>query len=71
MGKETIEMTCNMGKTDRGIRAVVGIVIIVLGIAFKSWWGVIGILPLGTAVLGWCPIYVPLKISTAKKEKTP
>jgi type IV secretory pathway TrbD component len=61
-------MTCNMGKTDRGIRIVIGIVIAVLGIYFKSWWGLLAILPLGTAAMGWCAIYVPFKISTVKKE---
>ncbi len=64
-------MTRNMSMADRAIRAVVGIIIIVLGIAFKSWWGVIGIIPLGTAALGWCPAYVPFKFSTMKKGKTP
>lgn len=63
-------MTCNMGKADRMFRLVLGIVIVVLGIAFKSWWGLIAIIPLGTAALGWCPLYVPFKFSTAKKEKT-
>jgi hypothetical protein len=57
-----------MGKTDRGIRAVIGIVIAVLGIYFKSWWGLLAVLPLGTAAIGWCALYSPLKISTAKKE---
>jgi hypothetical protein len=60
-------MTCNMGKTDRIIRIVIGIVIAILGIAFKSWWGLLAILPLGTAAIGWCALYVPLKISTVKK----
>ena len=61
-------MTCNIGKTDKMIRIVAGIVIAILGIAFKSWWGLLAILPLGTTAIGWCPLYVPLKISTAKKE---
>jgi hypothetical protein len=63
-------MKCNMGKYDRGIRAVVGIVIVVLGIYFTSWWGLVGLILLGTAALGWCPAYVPFKFSTVKKEKT-
>jgi hypothetical protein len=57
-----------MGKTDRGIRLVIGIVIAVVGIYFKSWWGLLAVLPLGTAAIGWCALYAPLKISTAKKE---
>jgi hypothetical protein len=69
--KEVFDMTRNMGKTDRSIRAVVGIGILALGIVVKSRWGLIGIIPLGTAVLGWCPLYAPFKFSTAKKENTP
>lgn len=61
-------MTCNMGKTDKRIRFVIGIVIAVLGIYFKSWWGLLAIVPLGTAAIGWCALYVPFKISTAKKQ---
>ena len=61
-------MTCNVGKSDKVIRIVIGIVIAVLGIAFKSWWGLLALIPLGTAAVGWCPVYVPFKISTAKKE---
>jgi hypothetical protein len=61
-------MTCNIGKTDKVVRIVIGLVIAVLGIAFKSWWGLLAVLPLGTTAVGWCPVYVPFKISTAKKE---
>jgi hypothetical protein len=32
-------MKCNIGKTDRFIRFVLGIVIIIVGLYFKSWWG--------------------------------
>lgn len=62
-------MTCNMGKTDRVIRVIVGAVIAALGFYFKSWWGLLAILPLFTAALGYCALYVPLKISTVKKKK--
>jgi hypothetical protein len=61
-------MTCNIGKTDKIVRIVAGIVIAAAGIAFKGWWGLIAVIPLGTALAGWCPLYVPFKISTAKKE---
>jgi len=62
-------MKCNVGKTDKRVRAVVGVVIIVIGVYFKSWWGAIGILPLLTAITGFCPGYVPFKISTVGKKK--
>lgn len=57
-------MQCNMGKTDRIIRAVVGLALIALGVIFNSWWGAIGLIPLVTAAIGWCPAYFPFGIST-------
>jgi len=62
-------MKCNMGKTDQILRAIIGIVIIAAGIYFKSWWGAIGAIPLLTALVRWCPAYVPFGISTKKEEK--
>ncbi|MFH1672952.1 MAG: DUF2892 domain-containing protein [Pseudomonadota bacterium] len=59
-------MQCNIGKVDRIIRVIVGLAIIILGIYFKSWWGVVGIVPLITAATGWCPAYFPFGISTCK-----
>ena len=62
-------MTRNIGKTDRIIRVIVGVVIAALGFYYKSWWGLLAILPLLTAFFAYCPLYVPLKISTIKKKK--
>ena len=38
-------MICNVGKTDRIVRIILGIAIILLGIYFQSWWGAVGIVP--------------------------
>ncbi|UCE05946.1 MAG: DUF2892 domain-containing protein [bacterium] len=62
-------MKTNMGKTDKIIRLVVGLIIIIWGIAAGSWWGLIGLIPLLTAFVNWCPLYALLGIST-KKVKT-
>lgn len=59
-------MKKNVGKVDKTIRIVVGIVIILIGILARSWWGIIGILPIITAIIGWCPPYQLLGISTCK-----
>ena len=59
-------MKCNVGKTDKVIRIIVGLGIGAAGIYFKSWWGLIGILPVFTALAGWCPLYLPFRISTCK-----
>jgi hypothetical protein len=65
-------MKMNVGKTERVIRFVVGVVIVVIGIAYQSWWGLVGLVPIATALVGWCPPYALLGIDTrpvaAKKE---
>lgn len=61
-------MQPNIGTTDRVIRLIVGIVIILAGIYFKTWWGTIGLLPIVTGLLRYCPLYVPLKINTCGKK---
>jgi hypothetical protein len=60
-------MKCNVGKTDKVIRIVLGLSIGAAGIYFNSWWGLIGIIPVGTALAGWCPLYFPFRISTCSK----
>jgi len=59
-------MKCNMGKADRIIRGVVGIAVLYLGYYYQSWWGAVGIIPLGTAIAGVCPAYLPFGISSCK-----
>jgi predicted RND superfamily exporter protein len=61
-------MKANVGGTDKIVRYVGGIVIIALGFYFKSWWGIVGLLPILTALISWCPAYVPFKISTKKAQ---
>jgi hypothetical protein len=64
-------MKCNIGRADKVVRVIVGLGIIGLGVVFKSWWGAIGLLPLLTAAMGYCPAYKPLGISTVcGKDKT-
>jgi hypothetical protein len=57
-------MKCNVGKTDAIIRICLGIIITIIGIYYKSWWGAIGLIPLLTGIFRWCPLYLPFKIST-------
>lgn len=48
----------NMVTIDRVIRAVVGIVLLALVfVGPQTLWGLIGIVPLFTALVGWCPAY--------------
>jgi hypothetical protein len=56
----------NIGTTDRIIRIVAGLAIGLLGLAYHSWLGLIGLVPLLTAGVGVCPLYLPFGISTRK-----
>ena len=51
------------------IRIIIGLVIIAVGVYYKSWWGAIGIIPLITAAMGWCMAYVPFGISTCEEKQ--
>ena len=60
-------MTKNMGTTDRGIRAVLGVVLLVLFFTLEGsirYIGLLGIVMLLTAAVGYCPLYKPLGIRT-------
>ncbi len=61
-------MVKNVGRVDRMLRIVAGVVIIVAGVVFKGWWGVIGLLLLLTALIRYCPAYVPFGISTCRDK---
>jgi hypothetical protein len=63
-------MKANVGSADRIIRFILGAVIIVLGFYFKSWWGVVGVVPILTATLSFCPAYSLIGVSTKTKVKT-
>ncbi|WP_308387981.1 DUF2892 domain-containing protein [Acidithiobacillus sp. AMEEHan] len=64
-------MTINEGSVDRGIRVVVGIILVALVfVGPKTPWGWIGLLPLVTGIVGICPAYSLLGIKTCPmKEK--
>ena len=62
-------MKANVGTADRVIRAIVGLVLLSLVFILEGnarWLGVIGLVPLGTALVGWCPAYLPFGINTCK-----
>lgn len=63
-------MKANVGNSDRIIRFILGAVIIALGFYFKSWWGVVAIVPILTGLLNFCPVYNLIGVSTKKKIET-
>jgi len=62
-------MVKNIGTADRVIRLVIGLVIIAAGIYFKSWWGLLGLVSVGTALVSFCGLYTLLGISTCKRAQ--
>ena len=69
-------MKQNMGTADRTIRIIMAIVVAILYFTNQitgtvaTILGIFAIVFLVTSAIGFCPIYVPFKISTKKKEQS-
>lgn len=64
-------MTRNVGRIDRALRIVVGLVVFSLFFLLdppNNYFGLIGLVPLATGLLGWCPPYALLGINTCPTE---
>ena len=65
-------MKSNVGGIDRIVRIVVGVLLVALAATGQvGAWGWIGLLPLATGALGWCPPYGLLGINTCKNRNLP
>lgn len=65
-------MTTNMGSIDRVVRVVIGLALLSLIFLLSGgarWFGLIGIVPILTAAIGWCPAYLPFGISTCPRRE--
>lgn len=56
----------NVGSMDQYARYTIGMCILIAGVAYESIWGLIGVLPIMTALLSWCPPYALLGLNTNK-----
>lgn len=62
-------MKQNVGGIDRILRVIVGVVLIGLAATHTiGWWGWIGVIPLVTGLMSWCPLYLPVGINTRGKN---
>lgn len=60
-------MNANVGGIDRALRVVVGLAVLSLLFVLEEnarWFGLIGIVPLATALMGWCPLYALIGVNT-------
>lgn len=63
-------MKSNVGGIDRVLRIVIGLVLV--GLAASGgvgWWGWLGIVPLATGAIGWCPPYAIFGWNTCSTKK--
>jgi DUF2892 family protein len=59
----------NEGSLDRVVRVVVGVVLVALVfVGPKTLWGLVGLVPVATGLVGFCPLYRVFGISTCKTE---
>lgn len=64
-------MKTNVGTIDRSLRIAVGLILIGLSLSGTiGLWGWIGVVPLATGLLGTCPAYTLLGLSTCPMKRT-
>lgn len=62
-------MKANVGGIDRIVRILAGVALIALAATGSiGAWGWIGVVPLATGLIGWCPGYLPFGLSTCKTK---
>ncbi len=65
-------MKTNVGGIDKVLRIVAGLALLSLIFILEGparWWGLIGIVPLLTGTLGWCPAYMLVGLNTCPVKK--
>jgi hypothetical protein len=64
----------NEGSFDRALRVVAGLVLLSLFFLYPdaSWryWSLIGLVPIATGLMGWCPLYTVLGLSTCPVKRS-
>lgn len=66
-------MRANVGRLDRIVRIAIGILLLALIVLVpgpERWWGLLGVIPLATATLSFCPLYSLLGINTGPARKS-
>ncbi len=62
-------MNANVGNSDRILRILAGLVLISLVfVGPKTVWGWVGLVPLITGFIRWCPAYTLFGLNSCKKR---
>lgn len=62
---------CNVGAVDKVVRIILGVILIALVfVGPQTPWGWIGVIPLATGLVGFCPLYKILGMSTCATGKS-
>ena len=64
------KMHHNVGGIDQILRIVLGVVICTIGVIYNNWWGLVGLIPLVTGTMSWCPLYNLVGLSSLKISKS-
>ena len=67
-------MTANIGDTERVIRVILGLALLSLLFILQgnaSYWGLLGLIPLATAGIRWCPLSALFNINTCPPGQHP
>lgn len=65
-------MKLNVGGMDRVLRIVAGLVLIGLAVTGTiGMWGWLGVVPLATGAIGWCPAYTLFGFGTCAVKPKP
>ena len=62
----------NIGSRDRFLRAIIGVILVSALFWINGdarWLGLVGLVPLGTALFGNCPVYTALGLTTCAEEE--
>jgi hypothetical protein len=63
-------MTRNEGGLDRGARTLMGLILLSqIFVGMESMWGLVGIIPLATGLVGYCPVYRVLGVNTCSLKQ--
>ena len=67
-----MNITPNVGSTDKIVRIAAGAILILLALfGIIGWWGWIGVVPLASGLMNWCPAYTLFGINTCPTSKSP